>query len=107
MSAVVTCSSCQMGDHEHHTEWVTKPLPGVLGGAMCICPGGCVDTVSARWAETFGSVAFDQDGAPVVFCANHPDEPATAEDLFETPLCDGCSRGLDARDEAAASWDYA
>lgn len=38
-------------------------------------------------------------------CAFHPDEPATGEDLFGNPLCDGCARGLDARDDAAREWD--
>jgi hypothetical protein len=47
----------------------------------------------------------DQDGVEVVMCAYHEYEPATSEDLFGTQLCDGCSRGLDARDEAAAEWD--
>lgn len=44
---------------------------------------------------------------PVVMCANHPEEPAEGEDLFGTPLCDGCALGLDARDEAASAWDEA
>ena len=50
-------------------------------------------------------VAFDQDGHAVDMCAHHPEEPAVGEDLFGTPLCDGCSSGLDARDEAASGWD--
>lgn len=49
----------------------------------------------------------DQDGRPVQFCAHHPDEPAVGEDLFGTQLCDGCQRGLDARDDAARDWDGA
>jgi hypothetical protein len=52
-------------------------------------------------------VTPDQDGVAVVMCAHHPDEPAVGEDLFGTQLCEGCSRGLDARDDAASSWDFA
>jgi hypothetical protein len=47
----------------------------------------------------------DQDGVPVDMCANHEYEPATSETLHGTPICDGCARGLDARDDAARDWD--
>jgi hypothetical protein len=50
-------------------------------------------------------IAFDQDGMPVEMCHYHPDQPATGWDWNDTPLCDGCTRGLDARDEAAQDWD--
>jgi hypothetical protein len=49
-------------------------------------------------------VTPDQDGVAVVMCAHHPDEPATAEDLFGTPLCD-CAIGLDRRDDEQREWD--
>jgi hypothetical protein len=50
-------------------------------------------------------IAFDQDGMPVEMCHYHPDAPALGWDWNDTPLCDGCTRGLDARDEAAQDWD--
>ena len=60
MSALVTCSACQMGDHEHHDPNPVKPPPGVLGGAVCNCPGGCTSS-----PEVDLLLAIFADAAPV------------------------------------------
>lgn len=57
------------------------------------------------YERAVASLAVDQDGAPVLMCSHHPETPATAEDLFETPLCSGCAIGLDRRDDEQQEWD--
>lgn len=47
MSAIVQCTACDFGQHEHHDhDWGIKP--GLLGGAVCDCPGDCAERFQAR-----------------------------------------------------------
>lgn len=41
MSYLAPCPGCCAGQHERHVaNWVQVP-DGVLGGALCSCPGDC------------------------------------------------------------------
>lgn len=48
MVAIVLCMSCQMGEHENHVYRVQTAPRGVMGGAVCTCPGGCQPTPKVR-----------------------------------------------------------
>jgi hypothetical protein len=105
MSLPVLCAWCEAGDHARH--YNPPPVPGLIGGTYCPCPGGCVRSTefdAQTWPfaardtlpdldETMRAVQAMMDSSP-----SQADEAGRDEELDE--LCETLRNVGNVRDAA-------
>ena len=81
MSAIVDCPACMWGEHERHIgPWNVRE--GLIGGAVCCCPGDCAKRrfdATKPWFPS--SLPSDCPNGP------HRGPQGPNEDVAQCPVC--------------------